>query len=385
MTSIINKIRESASRNSELLAILCETDHAQPALEQQMRHISDLNNELSATQKRISELDKQRAKEFKEHKRYRDSVMKRFAYRMSGKTEKFEARAEKEEKEYFAVLQQEQQAKEMEEHLRGMRSKALEAQSDLEAEASRHVEAQQQLNNLYESIFQGPTPAFPDEDRLEENARNALQSYKNTRMVVEAEYQVANLLTEAQNRLFNAINHTEDALGHSRTDMFGGRTLTDMMERNALDQAESQVKQMLSLVQQAQRISHNVQDLPPVGIAHGSLLGDVFFDNIFSDMAFHEKIKDSRASLHRAQESLGTQLVWAKSRYQETTQELNMHTESLRRAREELQNARQAIFGRIANGQTDEPAFTMDQPPPYQIGARKESRRRYEYVFHASY
>ncbi|KAI0135357.1 hypothetical protein F4814DRAFT_19239 [Daldinia grandis] len=369
MTSITNKIRESAPRNCELLAILSETDHAQPALEEQRRYVDDLNNELSAAQKRIAMLNKQRAKEFKEHKRYRDSVMKRFAYRMSGKTEKFEAKAEKEEKEYFAVLQQEQQAKEMEEHLRRMRSKALEAQSDLEAEMSRHVEAQQQLDNLYDSIFQGPTPAFPDEDRLEENAKNASQSYQNIRMVLEAEHHVVHLLTEAQERILRALNYTEEALDHSRMDMFGGGTLSDMMERNALDKAESQVSQMLSLVRQAQRASQMVQDLPAVQIEHGDLLGDVFFDNIFSDMAFHEKIKDSLASLHRAHDSLRNQLALAKSRYQEVEKELHMRTESLKGAREELQNARQAIFERVDDGSMGGPTFTMDQPPPYQIGA----------------
>ncbi|KAK6954809.1 hypothetical protein Daesc_004778 [Daldinia eschscholtzii] len=369
MTSITSKIRASAPRNSELLAILSETDHAQPALEQQKRYIDDLNKELSTIQKRISQLDKQRAKEFKEHKKYRDSVMKRFAYRVSGKTEKFAAKAEKEEKEYFAVLQQEKQAKEMEEYLRNMRSKALEAQSDLEAELSRHMEAQQQLDSLYNSIFQGPTPAFPDEDRLEENAGNALQSYQNARTIVETEQHVVHLLTQAQERVYKALTYTEEALSHSRMDMFGGGTFSDMMERNALDKAESQIGQMLSLVRQAQRASQKVQDLPAVGIAQGNLLSDVFFDNIFSDMAFHDKIKDSRASLDRARDSLRNQLALAKSRHQEAVQELVVHAESLKRAREELQNTRQAIFESVANGHTDDAAFTMDQPPPYQIGA----------------
>ncbi|KAI1469672.1 uncharacterized protein F4812DRAFT_298205 [Daldinia caldariorum] len=368
MSSITNKIRASAPRNSELLAILSETDHAQPALEQHRRHVDDLNNELSAIRERISRLDKQRAKELKEHQKYRDSVMKRFAYRVSGKTDKFEAKAEKEEKEYFAVLQQERQAKEMEEHLREMRSKAIEVQSDLEVELNRHTEAQQQLDNLYDSIFQGPTPAFPDEDRLEENARNCLKSYQNARMVVETEQHVVHLLTEAQERVYKALNYTEEALSHSRMDMFGGGTLSDMMERNALDKAESQLGQMLSLVRQAQRASQKVQDLPAVGIAQGSLLGDVFFDNIFSDMAFHDKIKDSRAGLYRARDSLRHQLTLAKARHQDAEQDLILHTESLKRAREELQNARQAIFERVAYGHLDDPAYAMEQPPPYQLG-----------------
>ncbi|KAI1382017.1 hypothetical protein F4677DRAFT_12479 [Hypoxylon crocopeplum] len=365
MTSIANQIKDAAPRNRELLAILSETDHALPTLEQQKRYIGDLNRELSTVQKRIMALDKQRAKEFKEHKKYRDSVMKRFAYRVSGKTDKFEARAEKEEQEYFAVLQEEQKAKEQEENLKGMRSKALEVQSDLEAEVTRHTEAQQQLDGLYDSIFQGFTPAFPEEDRSEQNAESALQAYHNSRVNVETELQVVHLLSGAKGRLYNALNYTEEALSHSRMDMFGGGTLNDFLERNALDKAESQVAQMFSLVRQAQRMSPKVHDLPAVGIAQGSLMGDVLFDNIFSDMAFHDKIKDSRAALNRARENIFHQLALAQSRHQEAEQDMNAHAAALTTAREELQKARERIFERITDGDTGYQATIDDDPPPY--------------------
>ncbi|OTB06739.1 hypothetical protein M426DRAFT_107104 [Hypoxylon sp. CI-4A] len=368
MTSITDNIREAAPRNSELLAIVSETDHAPAALEEHKRYIADLNNELSNLQKRIATLDKQREKEFKEHKKYRDSVMKRFAYRVGGKTGKFEARAEKEEKEYFAVLQEERKAKEQEESIRNTRSKAIEVQSDLEAEVTRHKEAQQELDTLYDSIFNGPTPAFPEEDRLELNAQSALQTYYNTGIIVETELRVVQLLTEAKQRVYNALSYTEEALDHSRMDMFGGGTLSDMMERNALDKAESQTSQMISLVRQAQRMSRDVRDLPRVSIAQGNLMSDVFFDNIFTDMAFHDKIKDSRAALYQARDNLRDQLASAKSRHQQAQQQLNIHGAALKVAREELQKAREQIFERIANGNMGElgeaEASTADVPPP---------------------
>ncbi|KAI0841920.1 hypothetical protein F5Y06DRAFT_163704 [Hypoxylon sp. FL0890] len=365
MTSITSKIKDAAPRHRDLLTILSDTDYALPALEQQRRFIDDLSNELSTIRRRIAMLDRQRLKEFKEHKKYRDSVMKRFAYRISGKTDKFQAKAEKEEREYFAVLQQERQAKEQEENIRDMRSKALEVQYDLEAEVTRHAEAQEQLDNLYDSIFQGPTPAFPEEDHSEQNAERALQAYHNSRVLVEVESQVIRLLTEANERLRNALIYTDEALSHSRMDMFGGGTFSDFMERNALDKAESQVGQMISLVRQAQRISQHVQDLPPVGIAHGSLMGDVFFDNIFTDMAFHEKIKASWSDLQRVQGALQDQMAPAKSRYQEAEQNMNTHAAALKSAREELQRARVRIFERITNCNQGEQKIPIEEPPPY--------------------
>ncbi|KAI2613744.1 uncharacterized protein GGS25DRAFT_13345 [Hypoxylon fragiforme] len=364
MTSLANKIKEAIPRNDELLATLSETDHALPSLEQQRRYVDDLNSQLSTIQRRISVLDKQRVKEFKEHKKYRDSVMKRFAYRVSGKTDEFRAKAEKEEREYFSVLQEERQAKEQEESLKAMRSKALEVQTDLEAGVARHIEAQEQLDTLYNSIFQGPTPAFPEEDYLEENLESALQAYRNSRLKMETEVQTGHLLIDAQTRLYKALSYTEEALSHSRMDMFGGGTFNDMMERNALDKADSQISQVMLLVRQAQRMSPMVQDLPPINIATGNLMGDVFFDNIFSDMAFHEKIKDSLSSLQRAGASLRDQIALAKSRYQDAEEEMNINEVALQSAREELQRARALIFERIDNPSASGLVITID-PPPY--------------------
>ncbi|KAL7629508.1 hypothetical protein AAE478_001029 [Parahypoxylon ruwenzoriense] len=365
MTSVTSKIKEAFPRNTELLAILSETDHALPALEQQKQNLQHLDNELSVTRKRIAALHKQRVKEFKEHKKYRDSVMKRFAYRVSGKTGKFEAKAEKEEHEYFAALQEEHRAKEREASLECMRSEALDVQSDLERQVCRHIEAQQKLDSLYDGIFQGPTSAFPEEDRSEQNADSALQAYHNARAKAETEFQVVRLLTEAMERLNRAISYTEEALSHSRMDMFGGGTFSDMMERNALEKAEDQVSQMLWLVRQAQRASENVQDLPVISIARGNLMSDVFFDNIFSDMAFHDKIKDSRSGLDRAYDSLRDHLAAAKMRHQEAEQDTNLYAAALKTAREELQKARERIFERVTTGDVGSQATPVDDPPPY--------------------
>jgi hypothetical protein len=103
MTTILDQINNAAPRNRELLQILSDTDHAPPALEQQKRYIDDLNTQLSQVQSRLKALETTRDKELKDHEKYRDSVMKRFAYKATGQKDKFAAKAEKEEKEYFEV------------------------------------------------------------------------------------------------------------------------------------------------------------------------------------------------------------------------------------------------------------------------------------------
>ena len=87
--------------------------------------------------------------------------------------------------------------------------------------------------------------------------------------------------------------------------------MADMMERNALVNAQANASHVEMLVSQAIRASPRVQPVGRVDIARGyrrfliqlstffiltpafsfpsSIMSDVFFDNIFTDLAFHSK------------------------------------------------------------------------------------------------
>lgn len=231
-----------------------------------------------------------------------------------------------------------------------MKADALDAQQSLEQQCARRTTAQNELNTLYASIFQGPTPSFPEEDQAERNVESALQTYNSTCAKLEADRQVQHILVGASKRIGASLNDIEDALDASRLDMFGIGASADAMERIALQKAETNVVQAQMMVAQAQRISPEVQDLPAVQIAQGNLFGDVLFDNIFSDMDFHDKIKDSRAEVQRCAQALRTQLMAAKERCHASEQLSEVQSNSLKAAREELQKVRQNIFGRLADG-----------------------------------
>lgn len=222
MESVQSKIQAAAPRNQDLLETLSETDYAKPALEQQKRYIADVENEIRQLDKRIKELEQRRKKELKEHEKYRDSVMKRFAYKVSRKQEKFDVKAEKEEREYFEVLQEEHKANEMRKNLGNTLAEAQRQRSELEGTASRHDQAQRGLDELYDSIFEGPTPEFPEEDSKEYSANDALNQYHNMRVRVESETQVRNILDNALQKISIAKYALAEARSHSQMDMFGG-------------------------------------------------------------------------------------------------------------------------------------------------------------------
>ncbi|KAK6087318.1 hypothetical protein SCUP234_01949 [Seiridium cupressi] len=365
MSSTITQIQEAAPRNRELLAILSETDHAPPDLEQQRRYIADLDNQLANLAKQIQVLDRKREKELKEHTTYRDSVMRRFAYKVGRKTEKFEARAAKEERDYFDALQEEHQAKEQQKNLKNLHEEAVRARTELEQQSARHTQAQRDLDGLYNSIFHGVTPEFPEEDNKERLCSLALQTYQEARSKADAQQQAVSGLQEAGKRFRNASVNIEEALDHSRMDMFGGGTMSDMMERNALNKAEMLVNDAFWHFSRAKQMDPMIHDLPPLKIAQGSLMSDVFFDNIFTDMAFHDKIKDSKMELKRCMDVLDAQLRGATSKQQELDWDQKAKSETLDEARSELQNARRDIFERTARG--------SDGPPSYELHAQTYS------------
>lgn len=355
MTSVIDQIRAAAPRNHELLAILSETDHAPPDLHNQRTYLADLNQQLINQGNNIRNLEQKRQKELSEHANYRDSVMRRFAYKVGGKKEKFAARAAQEEREYFDALQEEHRAKEQHKAVQQLRDDALRVRDGLAAEVERREQAQRDLDGLYESIFSGPTPEFPDEDQKEHRGTVAWQAYEESRNRARTQGQAVDGLREAARRFDGAVASVEEALDHSRMDMFGGGTFTDMMERNALSQAEMAVQDAFWHFRNAQRSDPLIQDLPPLKIAQGNLMSDVFFDNIFTDMAFHDKIKDSRAELQRCIDVLRAQLQGAAAKHQELARDQDVKNEALKTARAELQLARKAIFERTVRGHDDAP------------------------------
>lgn len=79
MSGIQDQIRDAAARNSELLATLSRTDYAIPTLKQQIAQIRELEAEERRNNDRLKKLSNSREKELKDHKKYNESVMKRFA------------------------------------------------------------------------------------------------------------------------------------------------------------------------------------------------------------------------------------------------------------------------------------------------------------------
>lgn len=295
------RIISSASKNEELLAALAETDYAPSALQQAIAYVNDVESQIAAEGRNISNLAVKVDKELHEHEKYRDSRMKRLAYKLGGKKEKFEATAEKEEREYHDALQEKFQAERRLEDLKARLEDARATKEQHAEVAARHQGHQAQLEALYRSIFDGPTPEFPDEDAAEYGVAQAGHRYNYVQGQLNVESQVLRMLADADMKMNAAHQAIQDALHASRADMMGfGGVFADVKERNSLSLAQSNADQVEMLVDMARKAQPLVEPIGHMEIAQGNFMSDVLFDNIFTDMSFHNKIKEAELSLKKA-------------------------------------------------------------------------------------
>jgi len=84
---------------------------------------------------------------------------------------------EKEEKEYLAAFTTEKTAQARLEAAEAQISDLSKQVADVSRAAAQHDAVRAQLSQLYSSVFDGPTPAFPLEDIKEQAYNTALQQY----------------------------------------------------------------------------------------------------------------------------------------------------------------------------------------------------------------
>ncbi|KAI4952377.1 hypothetical protein J4E91_002846 [Alternaria rosae] len=348
--SIHNKIQLAAHKNEVLLRGLEDTDSAPSQLKQQNAYIADLDAQINNIRKRVNDLKQKTASELKDHEKYRDSHFRRFAHKASGKKEKFAEKAAKEEKEYFDAIQEQKSAEDELAYAKQLRAEAETRKNEISSQAQRHNALQADLDALYNSIFAGHTPEFPDEDRKEDACNAAHAHVQDLTQRLERERHILFLLGQTSVKLSAAREHLDGAYGMSQYDMFGGGTMASMQKRNYLERAESSIQQVRMLQQQVKQVAPEIPGLGQLNIAMGSIWSDVVFDNIFSDMQMHDEVKQSIAQVDRAGNKCGEIIRQREAQEKGLQGEVDQAKATLQHARLELQQAREEAFRRVLGG-----------------------------------
>ncbi|KAF7855963.1 hypothetical protein EAF04_009919 [Stromatinia cepivora] len=344
-------ILTSATQNTHLLSILSQTDHAPSEYAQIIQYQLSIERIISEQEQRVKTLVAASAKEHQDHEEYKDSTVKRLAYKLSGRKQKFIEKEEKEHREWLNAIQNELEAKRHLGHLKDTLQEAKSKASSLKPLVEEHNAAQAELDTLYNSIFAGPSPDFPTEDTMEYLLSRAKDSFDEGQLRLSTESNVLSILQNASTVMRQCIAALDNALQSSTMDAWGiGGGFADMTERSSLAQAQSLSSQVEMLISQARQMQPAVQPLGLMNIAQGSLMSDVIFDNILSDLKFHEKIEESKRQAVAARSRLIQETKHSNERLTSFRVEVGEKKKDLETKRKELQNERAAVFERVVAG-----------------------------------
>ncbi|KUJ09724.1 uncharacterized protein LY89DRAFT_627975 [Mollisia scopiformis] len=369
MTSIRDRLQSAAAENSRLSQTRSETAYSVSAYQQSQNYVGNLKKQISIEENKLADVNEQVAREYEDHQKYRDSHMRRLAYNLGGKKEKFAEQATKEEKEWLDAVALQLRTKKGLEGLNRTLADATKASADLLAIVKVHNRAGVERDALYNSIFEGPTPEMPEEDAKEREVREAENNFNVDQLLSSTETQARAILGDADKFLKRAMGDIQDAGSSATADVWGvGGTFAEMAENNALSRCQQNVSQVEMLVTQAQRVQPAVGHLGDMRVAQMDFMSNVVFDNIFSDMAMRDRIHESMGQLSHAQSNLNREMQAADQRISRAQSEVTRAKSVLDRQRSELQQVRAAAFERLANGMevgVGRPPEYAAEPPAY--------------------
>jgi hypothetical protein len=135
-------LQSAAGRNAELLEGLHETDSAPSQLHQQVQYLKDLEAQLRKTELHVIRLKRTTATELRDHKKYSESTIRRFAHKASGRKDRFEEKAAKEEREYFDAIQQQKTGEDELAYIRQLKAEGELTKQEYEIRVQRREELQ---------------------------------------------------------------------------------------------------------------------------------------------------------------------------------------------------------------------------------------------------
>ena len=353
--AVRNAVLAVASENSSLLVRLSSTSEAPSIFRAQLTRVSSLQDALTEQTKALEKLTQDVAAHSKKHKKFRDSVTRRFLYRATHMLEKFDIKAMKAEREYFAALGEESKAKERRAILERDYEDAVKVQGPLEEAAKEHEDIHGKIDRLYESLFAGPTPGFPYEDEREEafySTRTANEATKERILAARRAVRLLNLaqvsLKRAQRYLESAQRTAEDSI------LFFDDTFQSLRYENdriahillAIDRAEEPLGP-LSPEMSSSRLALIFQ----LGAAK------VDRDTLYSRDLILSAVASAQDELLEAEPKLKELIEVAKQRERDALSDIKGTARQLEDTRQELQQIRQGIFEKVAGFGEAAPAY----------------------------
>ena len=266
MTATYIMIENAASRTARLLQGIHETAAAPAQLQQQTILMHQLDAEIPHMIRKVERLQVETAIDLKDYLKWQNSKIRRMAHTVADREHRFTEKAAEQENKYLDSAQSLENASKELASLEELRTRIKTDLPHTQRTAERNSQLQAELDVLYDSIFAGPTPEFPDEDSKEDAYNAARQHTEQLRHRLELECQMLSALRDAEQKLKAASRHLSSAYEKSPAPSWSTTStfcLTEMCDE--LDSARTKVQHARLLQVQGSQGAATFDIIVPMG------------------------------------------------------------------------------------------------------------------------
>ncbi|KAF5679587.1 hypothetical protein FHETE_752 [Fusarium heterosporum] len=298
-----DRILAKSAEREHLLSIIAATEDNAATLHQVKLDVASLKNIFYDADALCSDLRALYRQEQQEFEDLRDSRMRKL---FGGS--KYQERLIKEEDDATYLLEWQAKADKTSKELKTKLDAMKEQRDKLEGVAAQRIQALNDLDDLYASVFDGPSPENTEEDMCEAQQKMAQQKFDSIQGRLSQAASVVNYITFARMRVNAAAKSAARALDMSETDMVNSilntigslrnfdPNLDDRLEREQLKWIRRYLVEASQFLALAHELDADVRGFAMPKVADGkSVAGrlDKFMNTPMTDYLFHREIQDT--------------------------------------------------------------------------------------------
>ncbi|RIB12484.1 hypothetical protein C2G38_2200512 [Gigaspora rosea] len=333
------RIHALSSQYLQLTTRIAEIEWVDSQLPEQTNYLQDLHVKVAIKRSELDKLREKTKKEFQEIQNLKHFTVKRLAAQLTNRLDK---KLKKEETDYLAAFEKEQNEKTILEALENELREATQLNQILTSQKKELVSLRDQLNNLVDSAF---TDLLP-ESTLENEVTTLCAQFNQVAVDVNRYQSAEKHIGNARTTLSQAIKSLRQAHQYNSLDIYSHNRIMDFFERGSLADARKYSSQAQVQIDQARQL---VPEIHRMNVTQGNFVFGVLFDNFFVDYYMRSKIESSLRTLLNSSTQLDGVYQWLQNNISNLGNIYTQMQNTYITKRQELSKERIKMFERVLN------------------------------------
>ncbi|KAG9104597.1 hypothetical protein FRC06_001064 [Ceratobasidium sp. 370] len=202
--------QQQIKEHTRLLNSLSALDYVPTAQEDNNARLEVVRREVNVKERELAALTKKTKSEYKDTQKLNSSIRRLMIRIRDGGKDAVTQRVQKEEAEYIEAYRQEREARDELNMLIGERDEREIASIDLAHKEQTIKECKEKIEALYQGLFSGPTPDYPEEEEAERRFNRSKSEYTTCQVQLTNETNALTKLVNAEKALRICINKLRD-------------------------------------------------------------------------------------------------------------------------------------------------------------------------------